>query len=52
MFALELKTAQGRVAPEQVAWLDRLEDAGVACAVVRDIDTLEGIMDAFEKMGA
>lgn len=38
LFTLEFKRPKGRVTPEQVAWMDRLQRAGCACAVVRSID--------------
>lgn len=37
-FALEVKTPQGRVTPEQVQWAELVRRMGGFCAVVRSVD--------------
>ena len=40
-FAIELKTAKGRLSPEQTYWQMALAETGAAVAVIRSIDDLE-----------
>lgn len=42
ILAIELKSARGRVEPEQTEWLDALEEAGVVTFVWRPQDLLSG----------
>lgn len=46
LLALELKSASGRVEPDQQAWLDALERCGVEARVVRPRDWLDGTVEA------
>ena len=43
-FVLELKRPKGKVTPEQVEWLVRLQLAGAACALIRSLDDLFRVM--------
>lgn len=47
LIALELKTEQGRVTPEQMAWLDAFNECPAVTAMVirpRDLDLLLGLL--------
>lgn len=44
LFAIELKVGDGKLTPEQVAWIVDLQAADAKCAVVRSIAELEAVM--------
>jgi hypothetical protein len=44
--AAELKSARGKLAPEQSAWLALLADAGIECHLWRPADWLSGEIEA------
>lgn len=44
-FAIELKTAKGRLSPEQTYWQMALAETGAAVAVIRSIEDLEAFFD-------
>lgn len=44
VLVLELKSARGRVTPDQAAWLDAFTIAGITCRVIRPAD-LDALVD-------
>jgi hypothetical protein len=48
LFVVELKRPNGKPSPEQVEWMIRLSNAGVACALVR---SFEDLVEAMREWG-
>ena len=46
IIGVELKVGRGKVTPEQAAWLEALQAAGVECHVWREADYPERILEA------
>lgn len=44
LFAIEVKSSTGRLRPEQLRWLSRLQSAGCAVCVARSIADVEKLM--------
>lgn len=45
MLCIEVKSAKGKVSPEQKSFLEAMADLGAACAVVRSLDDVVHLFD-------
>lgn len=50
MFAIELKSEKGKIAPHQQAWMDRLDDSGASVLVARSLRDVEEFLIAHKEI--